>query len=645
RVLRAAAAVTIALCLFSAPAEGHAALRDSDPANGASLAQAPAAVTLVFTEEPEPGLSLIRVLDAQGRQVQRGAAQVVPGNPFALRQPLERIGRGAFTVTWRTVSRVDGHLTSGTIVFGIGVVPSSMPESGPQQPAANPVTAAGRWFLYLGLVLLLGAAWVWAFALPQYIPPTPWVYAASTLATVGIAGIAAGQRDAAGVSWGQFFGTFLGYATVYRALPVAAATAAFAFANRSGRYRRAALIAAAAFVAVAMLVHVYAGHAGAGGGMARWIRVMLQWIHLGGVGVWLGGLAALLLGLRGTMDAEKGAAARRYSNGAAVGLAAVVLTGVLRAVDAVGAWASLWSMLYGRLVLTKVVLLVILAGLGAVNRYRNVPAVLARLRALRTIGAAELALAIAVLAITGVLTGLAPPRVLRDVPPSTSLTATGSDFASSIRVRIEVTPGRPGLNRFTLRVVDFDTGRPAQADEVQLRLTPDDRPEIATSSLPLTKVADGTFGGQGSGLSLAGPWNVVVNVRRGADVLRVPLRIAIRDLQTVRAVTAPGQPTLYYIDLVNGTQLQLYLLPAGPGPATVHMTFFDARGLELSIPESPTVTVIPEGSEPVSFTVRRLSPGHFLADGRLPDRPVELQILAVSAGGEFIRAGLTVRSP
>jgi copper transport protein len=643
RLLWAAAA--IALCLPAALAEGHAALRDSDPANGASLAQPPAAVTLVFTEEPEPGLSLIRVLDAQGRQVQRGRVQAVPGNPFALRQPLERIGQGAYTVSWRTVSRVDGHLTAGTIVFGVGMVPSSMPESGPQQPAPNPVTAASRWFLYIGLVLMLGGVWVWAFVLPPHVPPSPWLYVASVFALFGIAGIAVGQRAAAGVSWGQFFTTFLGHATIYRALPVVAAAVMFTIARRSARYRPAALTVATTFVAFAMLVHVYAGHAGAAGGMARWVRVTLQWLHFAGVGLWLGGLAALLIGLRGTMDAEKAAAARRYSNGAVVGLAAVVLTGVLRAVDAVGAWSSLWSMFYGRLVLTKFLLLVILAGLGAINRYRNVPAVRARVSALRKVGAAELVLAMVVLAITGVLTGLAPPRTLRDVPPSTSLVATGSDFASTIKVRLEVTPGRPGLNRFMLGVVDFDSGKPVSADEVTLRLSPGDRPEIAASSLVLSKVADGAYGGQGTGLSLAGPWNVVATVRSGVDVVRVPLRITVRDLQTVRTVTAPGQPTLYFIELVHGTQLQLYLLPAGPGPATVHMTFFDAGGRELSIPESPTVTAIPEGGEPATFTVRRLSPGHFLADGRLPDRPTELQILAVSAGGEFIKAGLTIRPP
>lgn len=644
---RFCAVVAIGLQLWAARAvEGHALLRESDPANGASTKQPPAAVMLFFTEEPEPGLSFVRVLDTQGRPIQRGPVQAVPGNPSALKQPLERVSEGSYTVSWRTVSRVDGHLTAGTFVFGVGIVPSSVPESESQpQPAPNPATAAGRWFLYLGLVLMLGAAWVWAIALPKYLPLPPWLHFASLLAFVGIGCIMAGQRADAGVSWSQFFSTFLGRATVYRALPVAGWAVAFAIARRSTRYRSAALYSAVVLVATAMLVHVYAGHAGAGGGAARWFRVILQWLHFAGIGVWLGGLAGLLIGMRGPGDPEKAAAARRYSQGAAIGLGTVVVTGLFRAVDTVSAWSALWEMLYGQLVVAKVALLVILAGLGAVNRYRNVPAVRTRLSGLRKVGAFELLLAMIVLAITGVLTGLAPPRTLRDVPQPASLAATGSDFASSIKVRLEVSPGQPGPNRFTVRVADFDTGKPFSADAVELRLSPADRPEVAPSSLLLSKVRDGTYSGQGTGLALVGPWNVAVMVRRGTDVMRVPLRITVRDLLTVRTVKAPGQPTLYFIEMADGRQVQVYLIPAGPGPATAHMTFFDAQGRELSVPESPTVTAVPEGGEPITFVVRRLSAGHFLADGRLTDRSTQLQILAAGAGGDLIRAAFTLQPP
>jgi methionine-rich copper-binding protein CopC len=55
-------------------APAHAVLRSSDPANGASVDRAPRQVTLTFTERPEPRLSTVQVLDADGRPVQAGKA-------------------------------------------------------------------------------------------------------------------------------------------------------------------------------------------------------------------------------------------------------------------------------------------------------------------------------------------------------------------------------------------------------------------------------------------------------------------------------------------------------------------------------------------------------------------------------------------
>src|SRR5262249_15190880 len=55
--------------------EAHALLERSTPENGAALARAPGDVLLVFTEQPEPALSSMQVLDASGRQVAAGAPQ------------------------------------------------------------------------------------------------------------------------------------------------------------------------------------------------------------------------------------------------------------------------------------------------------------------------------------------------------------------------------------------------------------------------------------------------------------------------------------------------------------------------------------------------------------------------------------------
>src|SRR6266852_886009 len=88
--------------LAVAPRVGaHALLRQADPENGATLQRAPLVVTLTFTEDPEPSLSSVRVLNTSGLEVSRGPVHGVPGRPNALRVGLGPLPAGAYTVTWR----------------------------------------------------------------------------------------------------------------------------------------------------------------------------------------------------------------------------------------------------------------------------------------------------------------------------------------------------------------------------------------------------------------------------------------------------------------------------------------------------------------------------------------------------------------
>ena len=169
--------------LFVHPAvDAHALLRQSVPASGAVLQQSPDAVTITFTEEPEPTLSVIHVLDSAGRRLDTSPTQSVPGQPLVLRLPLGPLPKGVYTVSWRTVSRVDGHVTGGTFGFGIGVAPT---EAIPAEAAANPApllgAVLGKWAMYVGLICLLGAGWVWGMAFRAPLRATkylwlPWLY-------------------------------------------------------------------------------------------------------------------------------------------------------------------------------------------------------------------------------------------------------------------------------------------------------------------------------------------------------------------------------------------------------------------------------------------------------------------------------------
>lgn len=628
----------------STPAEAHANLRSSEPPNGAVVQSPPDSVILRFTEAPEPKLALIRVLDSGGTSYERGKPEAVPGDELALRQRVAQLPQGVYTVAWRVVSRTDGHATAGAFAFGVGVSPGDVqPSTGvvPKSPPPSAAEIASRWVFIWGLVALLGAVVTGLLAFgdpPPFLIRMMWAGAATV--AVGLAGLALAQRAESGVGLGTFLGTNVGGGILWRTAALAASVIALGAARfASGRARRIAVALAGAGAVATMYAEVAAGHAAAARSL-RLLEVGSQWIHFVAVGVWIGGLAALLAGIRGESDATKAGAVRRFSTTAGFALAAVAITGGIRALDEVGSWSALFGTNYGWVVLAKVGLLLVLVGLGATNRYRHVPEADRSLRGLRRVSRVEIAVATVTLAATAVLTGLSPPRgstAQAATGPPAGIVVAGSDFATTTRIRLQVTPGYAGVNTFVAAITDFDSGQPIRASRVALRFSPLDESGVGQSTLELApSQSAGEYRATGPNLSLDGRWLVDVLVQRATNSVDAQLQLATRC--RVRALAAPGQPTIYTADLTGRATVQGYLDPGVAGLNEIHFTFFDASGNELPIPQLPTVTASRGADAPVSTEVRRFSPGHFISDSQLAAGRWRFQVIAPAGGDTTYRA-------
>jgi hypothetical protein len=230
--------------------------------------------------------------------------------------------------------------------------------------------------------------------------------------------------------------------------------------------------------------------------------VLAQWLHFMGVGAWIGGLAWLFLGLFRRLEPAK---VRRFSTLAGVALAVVVVSGLLRSWNELGVawWLHPFRNGYSTTLALKVAIVIPLIGLGALNRYRNVPRYgsTGSRPMLRTVGG-ELALAAAVLLATGVLTGLPPkPNEEPAGPAARPLVVTGADFATTTRVRLEVSPGTVGPNTFVADVTDYDTGEQVDARRVSLTFDLPDQPDVS-STLRLQR-SQGRWQGAGNGARAA----------------------------------------------------------------------------------------------------------------------------------------------
>jgi copper transport protein len=690
--------------VLASPADAHALLERSYPAAGASLPRAPHVMLLYFTEAPDPGLSTVLLLDSSGQTLPGvGKPTVAPGNAQELRVTLPRLAAGVYTVNWRTVSKVDGHITGGSFAFGIGVQPPSgvsaaqAANGGSTGSTPSPAAVAGLWLLYWGLALLAAAGATGVLVFGWRLPRgARIVIAAGWLAAVaGILTMILSERAAADVPFGELFGAAAGRSLLAQAAAVAVCGVAAFFAARRPAGPALAVLGAAA--AGTLFVHAQAGHAETQSPV-RLLNVADQWLHMLAAGVWVGGLIWLLLGLRNMHGAARTAAVRRFSQLAFAAVAVIAVTGVLRAVPEVGSLGALASTSFGVTLLIKTGLFVVLMGIAWRNRYRLVPRLAepvpaapdglspvmggapvglpeqetatkgrppaggppagaaapppegAAARAIGTLQRSvrsEVALAAIVLVVAAVLSGLPPASFVEAAAHQTapaSVTVTGSDFGTTARVRLIVSPGTVGPNRFTVHVVGYDSGRPLPARGVRLEFSLPSNPNVA-SSLNLARGPGGTWTGRGTNLSIDGQWDVDVVVQQAATAVDVPLRLRTRlPPEHITVSRQPGQPALYTIQLGNGRSLQTYLQQPLPGQGLAHFTFFQASGKEEPITSASATAITPAGaSQPLKLT--RLGAGHFVANLSLTPGQWTFRINATPASGQPLSGYFTQTIP
>jgi copper transport protein len=632
RAATIAALVVLGLMMMAPSAEAHALLKSSEPAGGEQLQSAPSAVLLTFTEDPDPSLSIVHVLDQNGNDVGKGAARAVPGKPNELAVELGTLGKGVYTVSWRTVSRVDGHVTGGAFAFGVGESPAGATLPKVKTPSPSILSVVSRWLFYSGLFLLLGTAAMTLFVSRDLAHTSTLARAGWFASWVGLLGLVEGQRRDAGIAIGHVLGTSIGHAFVLRAVPLGVALIGVIFVRRpSLRTPGFSLVLVGA--AAAILAHVAEGHAATGSWRVG--KILLQWAHVVAGGVWIGGLATVLAGM-GPLTAEaRHRAARRFS---ALALWAIVIlagAGVWRAFNEIGSWHQLFSTSYGQVVIAKAAILLVLIGLGAMNRYRNVPRSGNEPKGLRRTGAGELVLATAVLVLTGILSSVAPARAIQaSTPTATSVAVTGNDFGTTVRLRLTATPGTAGSNVFELKVNDFNSGSPVTDAHVSLRFEYQGPVEIGSSTLALRAAGSGIYRGTGSNLSLGGVWTVTAVIQRGTASVEVPLTVPTRVTQQV--TITPGNPTLYTVALSQGRSVQFYADPGTAGANEVHATFFDKGGTQFNgLSDYFVLETSPQGGT-TGLEHRLLAEGHIVSDAQLTAGSWRFDVWARTKTGELL---------
>jgi copper transport protein len=434
----------------SAPASAHASVVDTDPLDGSVLTTSPDRLRVTFNETIRLSADAVELYDSTGKPV----SARVTGQGSSLAVSPEQLAAGTYALTWRVIS-ADGHPVAGSLSFSV-VRPSATvvdPPSGPVVEAGSPLAEVHHGIAYAVLLLAVGLLVFRVFLLPEHA-----VAAEATsrlerllLTAAVIAGVLSATLAALDA------GSWLSSGLVVVGLAVAVAGARKGAFSSVSTWTRVGLVAAL----LALASETVVGHTRAAEPVVGVILVDLA--HLAAGAVWFGGLVGLALALpslarRGSLAVET---VSRFSTWGAAALAILVSAGLVLTWRIVQTWDNLWHSPFGHVLLVKVGLVAVVAGVAAVNRFVLLPRSRAAVGHEATVHMTtlvwrtvllEAGLIVAVLLVTGFLVDRSP-QVDQDV--AAGGTGTQSALIGDYRVFATLAPSSVGSNRLRVQIQDL----------------------------------------------------------------------------------------------------------------------------------------------------------------------------------------------
>jgi copper transport protein len=474
--MRRLGVVVVALLALSAAlpaaALAHARFVGSEPGDGEVLARSPGVVRILFDDTVRPG-GANAVVRNGGGSVRAGPARVVRRGRV-LEIPLRpSLPDGDYTVRWDVVSD-DGHDLRGVLAFGVGIGRAAPVPTLSAGGGVQPDDVVFRWIFFAGLLVAAGTV------AGRLLVRRELAGARRTELRVFSAVLCAGLLLASiGASVTGHAGSGTRSGTVYEIATVGAAAGALLAALAYVTAVEAAWLAPAALAVALVATPTLGGHALDRDQNA--LAPVADVIHVASAAVWLGVL--LTLGLvvplvsRSLQPAEReglyGRIAPRASGVVVVSVVLLAATGVIRAIGELSAVDQLWTTGYGRTILVKTALLVLLLAAGWQNRYRIVPRLARAARAadavrLRRNVAAELggfvllvcAVALLTDLVPGVRAGPASAPVVNAAPVAAPLPPKGSVVlggqARELAVNLAAKPDGTGRVALTATVIGQD---------------------------------------------------------------------------------------------------------------------------------------------------------------------------------------------
>jgi copper transport protein len=551
RLLGAVAVVALLLVSPAAPASAQSGSNDlaaSSPSDGATLGTSPAFMTFAFQQpvDADESFTVAVGCGVPAQPQSTGIPQLADDDVTFTVEVLAPFPKGACTITWLLRDDLNQPIATDLIAFSVaadtvaaGVVADDASNiTVPAVPVASLESETnatggsnggavwlGRLISGVAVLILFGSAVMIALIWPEgplYTVTQRFMITIWTVALVGtVLYVAALTADFTENSFGAALSPFSwldlfnsgwpGRAAVLRLVLVGGCLWIAVYPeriNEPGSQALAVLLptGAAASMAFSRL-----------DGELVALGILIDLIHIASVGIWFGG--AVLVGrvvLAGPGPADLVKATRNYTQIATTALVVAVISGVAQTYRLVG--GAVLNSSYGRVLVVKSIAVIAMAFV-AIGARSVINAKLARRETMsaahaerfrRTFGT-EALIGVVVLAFSGWLLSLNPPKVSLIPEMTYAVTVPIEDAASGFVAEVSLDPSRVGLNGLEVLVVET----PAPITDLVVEFDP----EVGSygrgtiQDIPLTGRGVARLPlGTGLPFDVPGTWTVTVTV-------------------------------------------------------------------------------------------------------------------------------------
>ena len=522
KLLARLAFVVVAMLTVLAPAQvasAHAILLTSEPAPSAVLDQSPTEIALFFNEFVDTVFGKVRILDSSGNDVQTVKPVRDASNKSIVRAPISQLEPGTYVVIWRVAS-ADSHPVQGSFTFQIGNTSTDVSAVSNGQVLERHGLASLfdviRWVTYLGIVLLIGGIGLLQAVRTDRLSPR------SILALMGGWAFAALGTLEGLIAYGPHIS---GY-KIYEALDLSLLSETLT--TQYGKMQLARLVllgiigtliaviqfrgtwwwkfgAWASLVGITLTLSL-AGHPAATNPVA--LSVGLDMLHMLAVSLWVGPLLIIVYDRNMWLATDESTSApslRWFSRTAGFAVPVIVVTGVIQSWLMMDGFGQILESRYGRTLIVKACLVIVLIALGAVSR---VAMQRKQSGSLRQSMGIEVLFAIIILTSTSALVAMPQKGTIEPAPLSSTI------FQGQMIVELSLTSARVGQSEVHVVIARAD-GTFVQIDSATARMAMPSR-NIPNGPIVLSETGSNHFSGV-TEFAYSGEWVVEILVKETAS--------------------------------------------------------------------------------------------------------------------------------